>query len=800
MKVSYNWLKEFVPLDLDPEELAERLTHSGAEVERVEMVHPSFSGVVVGRIIDAEPDGEHPEWSWCRVDIGGEEVTTLCAAPNVRAGLLTAVALVGGKLSGGRAIEANQVGGRVSEAVLCSEKELELGDNDRGIIELPSRLSPGCPLAEALDLDDAILDIDVTPNRPDLLSHRGVARDIAALTGRKVVEPLKGVEETGAPIGDDAAITIEDYELCPRYCGRLIRGVTVKESPLWLRRRLTLCGIKPVNNVVDATNCVLLELGHPLHAFDHHRLTGGEIIVRQAGEGEIIITIDGDERSLSPPMLVIADAERPVAVAGVMGGLLTEIGDSTSVVLLESAYFDPVGIRRTARALSMSTEASRRFERGADPLVVPYALDRAAALILKVAGGTVAPGTIDKKERKFKSPSVSIRPSRAELLLGYPSPPEKIRESLTRLGLKLEKEEEDILSFITPSFRPDLTREVDLIEEVARLTGFDMIPAVMPVSRITYHKRDLSETIPARIREICCGLGLDEVIAYSFMGPKSLDRLRIPSDHPLRRACRIANPVNQEQGWLRTTLIPGLLEIVERNVNKRALRVNIFEIGRVFSRREEPALPREETRLSLALFRRSDKGDWRRAEPALDFYTLKGILEVLGRRMNPGGLTFTPADYPIFQPGQSARLMIGEAAIGVAGTVGDAILDNYSLPAPVYLAELEMSPFLEAGVRTPSFRSLDQYPAVQRDMALIIDISVPYARVREAIELHRPELLEEYALFDLYSGSPIPSGKKSFAFSLKYRSSYDTLCETTVNKIHRAFQESLISALGCSFR
>ncbi len=799
MKVTYNWLREFVPIDLDPEELAERLTLSGAEVERVEKIRPSFSGVVTGRIISREPGSARPEWSWCRVDIGSGEITTLCAAPNVSEGLITAVALPGGELAGGTRIDKKKVDGRISEAVLCSEKELGLGENDQGILELPASLRPGVPLAEALELDDAILDIDVTPNRPDLLSVRGVARDIAALTGREMSGREVCLPEIPPSIGDETTVVVRNYDLCPRYCARLIRGVTIRESPFRIHRRLTLCGIKPVNNVVDATNYALLELGHPLHAFDLDRLAGRKIIVRTAEKGENIVTIDGDTRPLLPSMLVIADAEKPVAVAGVMGGLFSEIGDSTTTVLLESAYFSPIGVRRTARMLGMSTEASRRFERGADPRIAPAALNRTAGLILDLAGGAVAEGVIDRKKDDFTPRVVCLRPSRANQLLGYTPDPEVMKESLLRLGMELRDQAEDRLDFSVPTWRPDLLREVDLIEEVARIAGFDKVPAIMPVSRIACREKPRGQVIADRVREILCGAGLEEVISYSFMGPKSLDRLLLPPGDPLRRACVISNPVNKEQGLLRTTLIPGLLEIVGRNMNQKIPRVSIFELGKVFGNDESPA-DGERMLLSLLLWRPSGKADWCRPDPVLDFYTLKGLLELLAGRMGTERLTCVPQDHPVLQPGQSARVMIGDAGIGVAGKVAPAVLDNYSIVSPVYLAELDMKPFRGTEEITPRFRSLAQYPAARRDMAMIVDESVPYGAVREAIETHRPALLEEYDLFDLYRGAPIPEGKKSFAFSLKYRSPYDTLCEETVNQIHGAFQKSLVNALDCSFR
>jgi len=412
-----------------------------------------------------------------------------------------------------------------------------------------------------------------------------------------------------------------------------------------------------------------------------------------------------------------------------------------------------------------------------------------------------AKGMIDERERNFENLLVSIRPERAELLLGYPSGKTRIIKLLSSLGLELQEEEEaGKLIFKVPSWRPDLTREVDLIEEVARLTGFDKIPAEIPVSRIIYHKKGNDETVRNRLRNICCGIGLDEVITYSFMSPGIFKKLGLTSGHPLRRACEITNPVNKEQGLLRTTLIPGLLEVVERNMNQKARQVNIFEIGRVFSRGEGGNPHGERPLFSLALFRRPDKSDWCLEENRLDFYSLKGVLELIGQRMNLNGLEFLPADHPVFQPGQSARILAGGHEIGFAGTIADSILDNYSLTEPVYLAELDLAPFLDAGGLTPHFRSLGQYPAVRRDMAMVVDESIPYGKVREAIENNRPDLLEGYSLFDLYRGDQIPDGKKSFAFSLQYRSSNDTLCETTVKTIHQTFLESLISDIGCTFR
>ncbi len=798
MKVSYNWLKEFVELELGPEELAERLTLSGAEVERVEKIVPPFSGVVVGRVAAVEADPEKPGWKWCRVEAGGAPLTVLCGAPNVSVGMLTAAALPGAVLPAGE-VAARKMGKRLSEAVLCSERELGLSEDASGVIELPADLAPGRSLAEALGLADAVLEIDVTPNRPDLLSIQGVARDVAALTGKGLLRPPPLRIPTGEPIGDGAEVTIKDYQLCPRYCARLIRGVKIAPSSFPIRRRLELGGVKAVNNVVDATNYLLLELGHPLHAFDHRRLAGGEVIVRAARPGESIVTIDGTQRELPASTLVIADREKPVAVAGVMGGLNSEIEAETVDVLLESAVFNPVSIRRTSRVLGMSSEASRRFERGTDPEAAPLALERATGLIIELAGGAAAGGAIDRRQTDFLRRKVEIRPGRAEQLLGYPVPPELVVDTLSRLGLERKGRGNDAIPFIIPPWRPDLTREVDLVEEIARLAGYDRIPASLPEAEITYPEPPVEQTVPERVRRILMGLGLDEVVTYSFMDPKFLDRLGVEEDSPRRRAVRIANPVNKEQGLLRTTLIPGLLAVASGNFSRKVTPVNIFEWGTVFLSGDSGSGD-EKPLISLLLTGPTIKPDWRRPEPVIDFFTLKGFLELLAGRLGVGELVFSPADDPVFQPGQCAHIEAGKSFLGVAGKLSRRVLEACSIPGPAFLAELEARPFLTAAGKIAAFVQLDQYPAIRRDMALVVDESVSFRQVKAAIEKARPELLENFELFDLYRGSQIPEGKKSFALRLNYRSQCDTLLETTVNKVHQKLLNSLETGLNCSFR
>ncbi len=691
MKVSYNWLKEFVGIDLDPDRLAERLTMAGAEVESVE------------------------------------------------------------------------------------------------------RFKAG-------KFEDCVLDIDVTPNRPDLLSIRGTAREVAALTGRKLKSKKVSLDETGPPVEKLTSVAVRDFSLCPRYCARLIRGVKVGPSPDRIRARLLAGGIKPVNNVVDATNYLLLELGHPLHAFDYEKLEGGRIVIRRAEKGERITTIDGIDRLLSPDVLVIADAVKPVAVAGVMGGVETEIGDSTTSVLLESAFFNPVSVRRTSRQLSLGTEASRRFERGADPEAAPEALDRVVALIRELAGGEIAQGSIDKKKKPFRGPLVRIRPSRTSDLLGRDCPAETIEKKLKKLGLEPAGRSKGSLTFRVPTWRPDLRREADLIEEVARLLGYDRIEPELPSARMASCRKGAEEETCDRARDILRGLGLDEVITYNFLDPRVFTQLQLDKQSPLRAAPEIENPVNKEQRLLRTTLLPGLLGVVERNLNQNLSRIEIFELGVVFTAGTSSPAPKERKLLSIALCRREEKDSWRGAPAPPDFYSLKGILELLLERLGIEDFSFVPAEHPALQPGRGARLLIGGKEAGIVGAGDEVVLENFSLPSGVYLAEIELDPILSRPRKSTGYRKLPQYPTASRDIAIIVAEEVPYGRVKEAIEAARPDILESYRLFDLYRGRPIPPGKKSFAFGLKYRSPYGTLSEDKVSKVHQAFQKSLIDSLGCSFR
>jgi len=799
MKVTYRWLQEMVNLEVGPEELAERLTMAGAEVEAVVKVDAKMPGVVVGKVTDLWKDEKRSSVHWCRVAVGGSELTIACGAPNVSVGIKSPVALPGAVLPGGRKIEPRSLGNLVSEGMLCSEWELGLGEDTAGIMILPASSRVGEPVSQALELDDCVIEINVTPNRPDLLSVRGVAREIAALTGAAFRSPSWEMPSEGAPIGEFVSVRVKDYALCPNYTARLIRGIKVVSSPFHLRRRLFVCGFRSVNNVVDATNYVMLESGQPLHAFDFRLLEGGGIIVRPAREGETIVTIDGVERGLSSRVLVIADSAKPVAVAGVMGGMNSEVSAATVEVLLESAFFNPVTVRRSARELGLSTEASRRFERTVDRAVVPEALHCSSALIVASAGGSVAGGWIDKKRKQFRTPVVRLNCSRVSRFLGVELDPAVCVRILSALGLEHLGGKSSTLRFKVPSWRPDLTREADLAEEIARLYGYEKIPTTAPRGEIAPLPPPGEYRLAVRIREILCASGLDEVITYSFMNQLDLEGLELDENDPWRRMVQIANPLSKEEGWLRTTLLPGLLRVVKHNLNRNVDQVEAFEVGRVFLSCGGSSPPAEEGRLALVLCPgREQNGLFERPRP--NFFSLKGILEELLLCLGLNGIAFSPETHPFFQPGRSTRVRAGGDWLGWAGEATESVRESFDVARPVFLAEIALDRFPVPGEVPVRFRPLPLYPAVGRDVAIIVDETVAYDDITRAMEELRPPLLEDWRLFDIYRGHPLARGEKSLAFKLIYRSASGTLLDKKVSEVHQAFKEALARRLSCRFR
>ena len=628
MRVSLEWLREYVDVTGSPEDLARRLTMAGLEVEALHRLGEGIHGVVVAEVLDVRQHPHADRLSVCRVHDGQEVLEIVCGAPNVRPGMKAPLARVGAKLPDGRVIRKAKIRGVESRGMLCSEQELNLAQTSDGIYALPDDLPVGVDLRQALALEDWILEIGVTPNRPDCLSLVGVAREVAAITGAGWRLPPVAPQEAQEPVSQWASVEIREPELCWRYAARVLLDVRVAPSPRWLARRLEAAGLRPINNVVDVTNYVLLELGHPLHAFDCDRLAGRRIVVQRAKGGERFTTLDGVARTLPEDALLICDARGPVAVAGVMGGQDSGVTEATRTVLLESAYFLPASVRRTSKRLGLTTEASYRFERGTDPQGLILALDRAARLIAELSGARVARGRLDVYPRPWTPRRIRLRPARVRRVLGIPLSAQEIRERLQRLGLTVTQGGEESLEVAIPSHRVDLDQEADLIEEVARLGGYDQIPTPLPSGSLMSEALEPPAPWPA-VRRALLGQGWNEVISYSFMDLGDLDRLRIPQDHPLRRTVVLRNPLSTEQAHLRTTLLPGLLRALRWNQHRGVTRGKLFEWGRIFLPQPGEKLPREPMRIGGVWWGTREPQGWHRPAAEADFFDVKGAVEGL---------------------------------------------------------------------------------------------------------------------------------------------------------------------------
>lgn len=805
MIVTYNWLKEFVDFDLAPEELSHRLTMAGLEVDAMEVIGGGLDTVIVARLATVEAHPEADRLTLCQVETGSGTVQVVCGARNHKAGDLIALAQVGSVLPGDFKIKKSKIRGVESMGMLCSEKELGLAEESEGILILPAGLPLGKPVFEALGLKDVRFELGLTPNRADCLSVVGVAREVAAMVGRPLQLPVAELRETGPAIGTLTSVTVDEPGLCPRYAARLIRGVTVGPSPDWLVRRLEAVGQRSINNVVDVTNLLLMELGHPLHAFDFNLLREKKIVVRQAGEGEVFTTLDSQERTLKKGDLTICDGIGPVALAGIMGGENSEIQPDTRDILLESAYFNPPTIRRTSKRLGIHTESSHRFERGADVDIVPLALDRAAALILQVAGGEIASGRIDIYPQKMGERKLRIEGRLTNEILGLKLELSEIQRLLRSIGLAVEPAPdapEEALQVIVPFSRHDLEREIDLVEEVARLNGYDRIPVTMPVSRMICHLSGGRQRGVARIRDAVVARGFSEVINYSFVSPTAWDRIALEAGDARRRTVKILNPLNEEQSVMRTSLVPSLLETVSRNLAYRTRDLQLFELRPVFLPRDgEEELPDERRRLVMALCGRRAPEGWTQGGAMVDFYDLKGVVEDLIDHFRVDKVLW-PADArePYLHPGKSCRIESAGALLGTLGEVHPVVLQNYDIDTPVYLLDLDIEAFLSVSRESEGFRPLSRFPDVYRDSALLVDESVTAQMLFDAVAAVRGKLVEDFVLFDLYRGKGVPEGKKSLAIRVRYRSLEKTLTEEEIGKAHGKIIRALEEKLGAEVR
>ncbi len=800
MLVSLRWLQDYVDIDLSPGELADRLTMAGLEVDAVETRTPAFSGVVVGKVLSVSAHPDADKLRLCEVSTGAQTYRVVCGAPNLRTGMISAFAAVGAVLPGGFTIKQAKIRGQQSDGMLCSEQELGIGDDASGIIELPETLTPGEDLASALGLNDTVFDICITPNRSDCLSITGIAREVAAITCKPFRYPVCNLTEREGNIAEIASVKILDPDLCPRYTARLIRNVKIAPSPRWMRLRLEAVGLRAINNIVDITNFVMLELGQPLHAFDYHLLEEGRIVVRRAIEGEAFTSLDGKDRSLSADTLMICDGAKPVAVAGVMGGQNSEVQDNSQDILLESAYFDPSSIRRTAKRLGMPTDAAYRFERGIDPEGLIRALDRAAQLMADCAEGEIVEGIIDAYPRQIeRAANITLASDRIGTVLGTDLCEEEIVALLKVLNMEVMQEGKR-LSVTPPSYRVDIKREEDLIEEVARLYGYGLIPETIPEIK-TQPDRDMRHRMVSKIRTCLTGDGYTEVINYSFTTPESVEALRLGEADNRRRFIRILNPLSEDQSVMRTSPIYGLLDTMRRNLNTGNTNLRFFEKGKVFLVRDGSLLPDEPEKLCGLLSGTRHEGLWNAKGTQIDFYDIKGSVEKLLDALGLTGARYIAStDQPYLHPGRACCVSWNDRVIGYFGEVHPDVLSRMDIRVKALIFELDVDSLADGYSEQAALKDVPRFPPSYRDVSFLVDRSVDTESLLRAALSERQELLEKIEVFDVYMGPNIPESAKSIALRFTYRSAVKTLTDDEINGIHMKLVKNVADTTSAKIR
>lgn len=798
MRVPSHWLNEYLRRPLDKAvlaEVAERLTAAGLEVAALERLG-TVAGLFVGQIVAVTPHPKAERLKICEVSVGRETLKMVSGAPNITEGALVPVIKPGGKLPDGRIIEVALFRGERSAGMICSRAELGLEEKSPGIwlLETDLGLAVGTNLAEAMEFDDYILVLETKSNRPDALSVLGVAREVSALYDIALKRPDTALRESGTPIEKLASVEIVDSVGCPRYSARLFCDLQIGPSPLKIQHRLAKAGMRPINNIVDATNYALLELGHPTHAFDCDKLAERKIIVRRARANEKIQTLDGVERTLTESDLVIADAKKPVALAGVMGGAESEVSPETKTVLLESAYFDPITIRRTAKRLGLRSEASRRFERDMDPEITITALDRVAALLQRQKSCSVGPGVIDVYPKRFERRFAPLRLSRVEKILGAKVPAERAERILKRLEFTIEHEGADRWRVGIPSFRREVEREIDLIEEIGRIYGYDKIPPQRPTFPLVAGRRARVEDLKDKIRKILTGLGLSEAVNWGLI---SVEDLQIFNRGPV---LRIRNPMSDEVAALRSSLWPNLLRNVQHNAYQQVDGVRLFELGQVFQREQNA----ERLTLGIALAGRALVPLQGNAQ-IYDFYDLKGVVETLLMELGFRNFAFELGSEPLLHPSRQAWLKAKDDILGLLGELHPDLAQRYDIPWRVFLFELNLEEIYQRlqTLTLPIWSEIQQratprYPASKRDLSLLVPKHIWEVHVRRILEGERR--VERVFLYDLYCGDQIPQGYKSLTYEITFRDWHKTMSDDEVNEMVARMEARLQDELGVQIR
>lgn len=795
MLVSLKWLQQFVTLeDLRPEDLAHRITMSGLEVSGFHDQGQALRKVVIGKLLEVKPHPNADKLQLTEVEIPGRRLHIVCGAKNIQVNDRVPVALEGALLPGGLEIKKTKIRGEASEGMLCSEKELGVADEASGIMHFPEDTPPGTVVAGLLGLDDILFEIEVTPNRSDCLSHMGLARHLAAALERPFKPPVVALKEDSQSASSRVKVVIEPDSGCRRYCCRVIRDVTIGPSPAWLKLQLEKLGQRSINNVVDATNYVLLGIGHPLHAFDRALLKGDVITARKSRPHEIITTLDGVRHELSGEELVIADAEGPVALAGVMGGTGSEVNEHTKTVVLEAAWFDSRQVRQTVKKTSTNSDSSYRFERGVDPEGgLRLALDLCAQMIAELAGGMVLKDVVDQYPAPYEPRTVAFRPDKAGRLLGLALDAEALRAMFRRLGYRLISEEPGD-TYQVPAYRHDVSLEQDMIEDIAQLIGYDHIPVKPPLVPMITPVRDSKQDLMLQCRTICKEEGFSEIITYSFIDPHYQTMLRLPVDHPWRRVVTLRNPLSEALSIMRPSMLPGLLETLTYNVRRGQDRIKLFESGAVFVPNTADQLPEEPAHLGLMVSGPQQPLYWKagKKQTEMDFYELKGSVDALLQRLGISAAAYMPVEIPFLHPLVSFEIRTADKkSLGWIGALHPEIQDHLKIKSLVYAAELNLNLLAMRRSSKPKIKAYPRFPAIKRDIAVAVPEAVLAGEVVRKIERFGTELLTSVIPFDQYQSDALAAGTKSLAFSLTFQDPGRTLKEEEVNAIQASIIEKL---------
>lgn len=805
MKISLKWLKKFTGFKSSPEELAEALTMTGLEVESIDYPYGYLKDIIIGKIekIIAHPNAD--KLRVCMVNTGGDEnLQIVCGAPNIYENMIGPVALPGTELPGGIKLKKSKIRGEVSMGMLCSAKELELTEDSSGIMDLPSDLIPGTSFIEAMELDGAVFEVDLTPNRADCLSLIGIAREVAAIEGTKLSIPLANKykdERNKGEILEKVLVEVKDHELCPKYCARYIEDVKISPSPFWLQTILLYSGIRPINNIVDITNYIMLETGQPLHAFDYDEIKGSKIIVQRGNENEKFTTLDGKERTLDSEILMICDNDKKIAAAGIMGGENSEVSEKTSRILLESAYFFPPSVRKSAKKLGLSTDSSHRFERGVDPDQVEKALNRAAELIEELGNGKTINGYIDTQIKPFDKKQIKFSTPNCNQRLGIKLSPEESASHLESVGFTLEKTENPEIFIVNiPSYRVDIERPEDLSEEVARRYGYNNIPTTFPKNP-SFEKEDKSDYGPRlEIKEIMKGLGFNEIINYSFIGNNLLEKSGLTGEF-YKDPVKILNPLSEDQSLMRTDLVPGILETISSNLSRQILNLKIFETGNTFFPDLEQINQSVQKEYIIAAITGNRRNFlWDDKSPEADFFDIKGVAEAFyGEFKIEPDFQKSKSLPPYAKKGDCADIVINEKISGRIFEVSPKTLKNFGIDQKTFIFYTTLDSVLKNKKDSALFREVPKFPAMTRDITIIIPKATEAGNIINLIKELNEEIIENITLFDVYQGKAVNENEKSLSFRITYRSLKETLKDKRVNKVHDKVTSALLNNFEIRF-